>query len=102
MVGLEELSNLDISSLAGLQTIANYLGISLQAVIVLVTIISIWTLVWKGFALWKASKKNHLIWFIVLLIINTIGILEILYIFVFSKISLKKGKIEQKQKVKKK
>ena len=102
MVGLEELSNLDISSLAGLQTIANYLGISLQAVIVLVTIISIWTLVWKDFALWKASKKNHLIWFIVLLIINTIGILEILYIFVFSKISLKKGKIEQKQKVKKK
>lgn len=44
----------------------------------------IWTLVWKGLALWKAARKNHSIWFIVLLALNTLGILEILYIYVFS------------------
>jgi hypothetical protein len=44
----------------------------------------VWTLVWKGLALWKAARKNHSIWFIALLILNTIGILEILYIYVFS------------------
>lgn len=44
----------------------------------------IWTLVWKGLALWKAARKNHSIWFIVLLMLNTLGILEILYIYVFS------------------
>ena len=69
--------------------IGNYLGISATAALVLFTILSIWALVWKGFALWKSSKKNQLIWFIALLIINTVGILEILYIFVFSKIQLR-------------
>lgn len=62
--------------------------------IYLLLVVIVWTLIWKGIALWKASKKNHLIWFIAILVINTLGILEILYIFLFSKISLKKsGKI---------
>lgn len=45
----------------------------------------IWSLFWKGLALWKAARDGSKAWFIILLVINTIGILEILYIFVFSK-----------------
>jgi len=45
----------------------------------------LWTIPWKGVALWKAAKNNHKWWFVALLVINTLGILEILYIFVFSK-----------------
>lgn len=45
----------------------------------------VWSLIWKGIALWKSARLKHKAWFIVLLILNTIGILEILYIFVFSK-----------------
>lgn len=45
----------------------------------------IWGLFWKGWALWKAAKADSKPWFIALLIINTVGILEILYIFVFSR-----------------
>ena len=45
----------------------------------------LWSVPWKGVALWKAGRNNHLIWFIVLLLVNTLGILEILYIFVFGK-----------------
>lgn len=44
-----------------------------------------WSLFWKGWALWKAARAESKIWFIVLLLVNTVGILDILYIFVFSK-----------------
>lgn len=50
-----------------------------------------WSLVWKGMSLWRAARLGHRKWFIMLLIINTLGILEILYLFVFSK---KVGKVE--------
>jgi methionyl-tRNA synthetase len=44
-----------------------------------------WSLFWKGQALWKAAKKGSKIWFIVLLIVNTMGLLEIAYLYFFSK-----------------
>jgi len=52
---------------------------------VFIGLLAIWSLYWKGRALWRAAKLGHLKWFIVLLILNTIGILEILYIYIFSK-----------------
>lgn len=57
-----------------------------------------WSIVWKGFALWRASKDDSAAWFIVLLVVNTLGILDILYLFIFSKNSKnkqKKGKIRR-------
>jgi hypothetical protein len=48
----------------------------------------IWIIFWKGLALWRAGRKNQPIWFILILLINTFGIFEILYIFLFSKIKL--------------
>lgn len=45
----------------------------------------IWTLFWKGCALWIASKNNKKLWFWVLLVLNTLGILEIIYIFAIAK-----------------
>lgn len=44
-----------------------------------------WSLAWKGVAIWRAARAGHRKWFIVLLVLNTFGILEILYIFVFGK-----------------
>lgn len=40
-----------------------------------------WILAWKGVALWNAARLSHKWWFIILLIANTVGILEIIYIF---------------------
>ena len=40
-----------------------------------------WTLFWKAYAVWTAVKNNHKGWFIAVLILNTGGILEIIYIF---------------------
>lgn len=64
-----------------------------------VLLVALWTLPWKGVALWKAARKKHIVWFVVLLIVNTLAILEILYIFIFSK-CCKKKKIESKKRKK--
>jgi hypothetical protein len=45
----------------------------------------IWSFIWKGLALWKAARLGSKIWFVVLLVVNTVGILEILYLYVFTK-----------------
>ncbi len=44
-----------------------------------------WSLFWKGIALWKSARSGEKYWFVGLLIINTLGLLEILYIFFFTK-----------------
>jgi len=54
-------------------------------IVFLFTVILIWTIVWKGIALWKAARNNDKTWFILLLILNTVGILEIFYIYIFTK-----------------
>ena len=43
-----------------------------------------WSLPWKAVALWKAARRKDLIWYIALLLINTVGILEIVYIYLFA------------------
>ena len=53
-------------------------------------LIILWTIPWKGYALWRAAKRNHKWWFIILLVVNTVGILEIVYIFLFDRRTLKK------------
>lgn len=60
-------------------------------------ILTFWILIWKGFALWRASRNESKYWFIALLIINTMGLLEIIYIFYFSKKKKKEKKPELPQ-----
>jgi len=58
---------------------------------VLFIILMLWSFVWKGWALWRAARNESLTWYIVLLIVNTLGILEIIYIFGFSGYGKKKS-----------
>lgn len=53
-----------------------------QWVLLLVTA---WVLPWKGVALWKSSRASQKKWFVAMLVLNTLAILEILYIFFYSK-----------------
>ena len=55
--------------------------ISLPSGQIAFTIFIVWSLVWKGLALWKAAKAGSKPWFIIILIVNTFGILEIIYLF---------------------
>jgi hypothetical protein len=45
----------------------------------------VWSLAWKGVALWKAARSGSRTWFVALLVLNTFGLLEIIYIYFFSK-----------------
>ncbi len=47
--------------------------------------IIIWSTIWKGLALWRSARMKHTGWFIALLIINTVGIFEIIYLLVTNK-----------------
>ncbi|MBI3984700.1 MAG: hypothetical protein HY344_02040 [Candidatus Levybacteria bacterium] len=45
----------------------------------------LWSIFWKGLALWRAANLKQRNWFVGLLILNTIGIAEIAYLFFFAK-----------------
>jgi len=83
-------------------TLADSIGVTVPILFVIL----IWSLVWKAIALWKSARNTHLVWFIIFLLIHTVGILEILYIFVFSKMrfdaKIEKQKSKPKKPVKKK
>jgi hypothetical protein len=40
----------------------------------------VWSAIWKLIALWKATKNNNLTIFIVIGVVNSAGILEIIYL----------------------
>lgn len=48
-------------------------------------LVSIIELVLKGFALWKSAQAKHQWWFIAMLILNTFGILPVVYLLFFQK-----------------
>ncbi len=53
--------------------------------VMLIALALVWSFVWKGIALWKCGRNNQLAWYIALLILNTCGILEIIYLLWFQK-----------------
>ena len=68
----------------------NELAITLGVPLWFLIVAIVWSVIWKLLAMWKSAKKNSPIWFVVLAVINTLGILEILYIYVFSEMKTKK------------
>ena len=74
-------------------TIASQLGIAIWILVIII----LWEAVWKLLALWKSARKGSIPWFIVLAVFNTVGILPILYIFVFSKMKGKKKPAKKKK-----
>jgi hypothetical protein len=60
------------------------------------SILLVWVLVWDGLALWKAGRRGDKWWFVIMFVVNTFGIVEILYYFIFSE---KKFNFNMKMKV---
>jgi hypothetical protein len=58
--------------------LAGWLGIFLIPV-------TLWSLFWMGWALWRAAKDDSKVWYVILLLVHTMGILDIIYIFLVSK-----------------
>ena len=45
----------------------------------------VWVLPWKGYALWTAARRGNKWWFVALIILNTVALLDIFYIFYIAK-----------------
>ncbi len=60
---------------------------TLESLIVspLFIILIIWAAIWKGIGLWKAGRNNQIVWFVFMFILNTAGILPIIYLAFFQK-----------------
>jgi hypothetical protein len=71
---------------------------SKASVSLLYAVILLWSVFWKGLALWNASRNKQKYWFSVLLVVNTIGVLEILYLGFFKR---DKNGVKKTQKKKK-
>jgi hypothetical protein len=48
-------------------------------------IIIVWSIIWKGIALWRSAQLSHKKWFIIIFMINTLGILDIIYLYFVAK-----------------
>ena len=53
-------------------------------------ILVIWSIFWKGLALWHSGQRGNAWWFVVMLIVNTFGILEIIYLFAVLRLNVSK------------
>lgn len=57
----------------------------------------LWTLPWKAWSLWLAARRGDFWWFMSIIFISTLGILEIIYIFLVAKQSDKKIETTEKE-----
>lgn len=53
----------------------------LKANIWIIILVALWQIPWTGYALWLSARTKRKWWFIILLLTNTVAILEIIYIF---------------------
>jgi Family of unknown function (DUF5652) len=58
----------------------------MTALIPYLPLILVWEIFWKGLALWHSGRRGQPWWFVALLLINTFGILEIIYLFAVAKL----------------
>ena len=56
----------------------------------LIIILVLWSLFWKGTSLWHAARRKEGAWFVILLLFNTLGILDMIYLFGFLKLKADK------------
>ncbi len=54
-----------------------------------IILLGVWDVVWKGIGLWHAARNGQKYWFVAILIINTVGILPMVYLKFFQKKTIK-------------
>jgi hypothetical protein len=64
-------------NIASINILADWIGVHPLFIVLAI----IWSLVWKGLALWQSAGLRQRYWFIAILLVNTLGILEIIYLF---------------------
>ncbi len=72
------------------------------AIFAIAVIVGLIILLFKGLALWQSARHSQKWWFIALLILNTVGILPLIYLFFFRPDRKKMNIFGQKLKRKRK
>jgi hypothetical protein len=57
-----------------------YFNEMMPGVLPVVIALAVWEIVWKIIAMWRSARNNDLGWFICIAIVNTLGVLSIIYI----------------------
>lgn len=50
-----------------------------------IIVAGLWETTWKIIAMWKSARANKIAWFICIALINTVGVLPIIYILTHRK-----------------
>ncbi|MBD3238196.1 MAG: hypothetical protein GF332_00955 [Candidatus Moranbacteria bacterium] len=56
---------------------------------IIVVAVLVWTIPWRAMALWKSARRGQVGWFIFFILIQTGGLLEIIYLVFLSKVKVK-------------
>lgn len=67
------------------QMVGMMIGAFGTGLITIIIVLSVISLILKGFALWRAARKIQKVWFVVMLIVNTFGVLEVIYLLTAGK-----------------
>lgn len=59
----------------------------------LVLPLMVWILFWEALALWQAATRRQLVWFLIILFFNSLGLLEIAYVFYLHRWDLDQGRL---------
>ncbi|HWB39197.1 MAG TPA: DUF5652 family protein [Candidatus Saccharimonadales bacterium] len=46
----------------------------------IIGLLAIWDLIWRGLALWRAAQKQQKAWYVAILVVNSVGVLPIIYL----------------------
>jgi hypothetical protein len=57
------------------------LSIWIQTHPLLFVLVVLWSIFWAGLAFWHSAKRGQFWWFFIFLIVHTLGLLEIIYLF---------------------
>ena len=63
-----------------------WLGSHIHTLAPILPFLVVWEVFWKGLALWHSGRRGQPWWFVILLVVNTVGILEIIYLFAVAKL----------------
>ena len=62
------------------QLITNWIELNPGIFSILIIVLSVWEAIWTLLGLWFAARQNQKIWFLLMGILQVIGIIEIIYL----------------------
>ena len=62
------------------QLITNWIELNPGIFSILIIVLSVWEAIWTLLGLWFAARQNQKIWFLLMGILQVVGIIEIIYL----------------------